>query len=352
MAFVVAALVSLALIAVNAFFVATEFAAVAARATRVGALAERGNRIAAILHDILSQPATLDRYIAASQIGITVSSLVLGAYAQSTFGAWLAPSLATRFRLEPLTALSTAAAAVLVTLTAVQIVVGEMVPKLVALQYPVRVALITVLPNWWITRAFGWFIDALNGAGAFFLRLLGFEQSSHQHVHSPEEIELILKESREGGLLEPHQHRRLQRALKLSHRTAADLMVPRLRVSALSDDTPIDRAFDYVVASPYTRMPVYRSAIDHVIGLIHTKDLVRSALTAQPHATVASLVRPVVTVAEQTTADQLLQRLRERRAHQAIVRDEEGRFAGFVTLEDVLGELFGPIGDEFKAGNV
>ncbi len=346
-----AVLVVIALIAVNAVYVAAEFAAVSVRRSRVRQLATDGNPLARWLLPQLDSPAALDRYIAACQIGITISSLVLGAYAQMTFAVWLAPSLTALTGLQPLAARSAATVAVLLLLTAAQVIFGELVPKSLALQYPTPTALYTLpamLPSLWVYRPF---ITWLNGNGHVLLRLLGAPPQAHRHIHSPQEIELLIAESRDGGLLEPDEHQRLKRALRLNLRQAKQLMVPRTRTSALDIDTPLNEVISAVALSPYSRLPVYRGSLDNVVGVLHTKDLVKWFVADGPSATLASLIRPATSVHESVTADRLLRRLRERRTHQALVVDEFGGTSGIVTLEDVLSELLGNVGDEFKAGD-
>lgn len=341
--------VILFLVLVNALYVAAEFGAVGARRSRIRRLATGGNRLAARLLPVLEDPRALDRYIAASQIGITLSSLALGAYAQVTLAPALEPYFSGLERWRPAAVESIAAVVVLLGLAAFQVVVGELVPKALALQFPTRTALITVVPMRWSLRAFAWFIAVLNGSGLLVLKLLGLTYTGHRHVHSPEEIELLLVESRDGGLLEPEEQARLHRALRLGLRTARELMVPRGEVEAIAIDTPLDRIVSQVAASPYTRLPVYEGSLDQVIGFLHTQDLaVAHALGATP--AVRSLVRPVVRVPEDMAADRLLGLLRERRAALALVQDRRGRVAGLVTLEDVLSELLGEVADEFKSG--
>ena len=197
----VAILVATTLILINAVYVAAEFAAVSVRQSRLRQMAEDGHPFARWLLPRLGTPAALDRYIAACQIGITISSLGLGAYAQSTLAVWLAPQLATFGGLQPLVAESTAAVIVLLVLTAAQVIFGELVPKSLALQYPTPSALYTLpimVGSLWIYRPF---IHWLNGSGLLLLRLLGAPQQAHRHIHSPDEIELLIAESREGGLL-------------------------------------------------------------------------------------------------------------------------------------------------------
>ncbi|MBI2188050.1 MAG: HlyC/CorC family transporter [Acidobacteria bacterium] len=347
---IIAILASAALILINAVYVAAEFSAVSVRRSRVQQLADEGDTLAAWLLPLIESPAALDRYIAACQIGITLSSLVLGAYAQATFAVWLTPLFVELGDLQTLAAQSVSAATVLLVLTVAQVIFAELVPKSLALQYPTYSALYTLLPmlpSLWVYRPF---ITWLNGAGAVLLRLVGSPARTHRHIHSPEEIELLIAESRDGGLLEPDEHRRLQRALRLNLRQAKQLMVPRRQIAALDIETPLDQATSTVEESPFSRLPVYRGSIDNVIGMLHTKDLVRWRVSGPPDATLASLLRPIASVHESVTVDRVLRQLRERRSQQALVVDEFGGTAGLLTLEDVLSELLGDVGDEFKAG--
>ena len=345
-----AILVIAGLLLFNALYVAAEFAAVSVRRSRLNQLKEDGNVFAAWLLPIVESPAGLDRYIAACQIGITISSLVLGAYAQATLAVWLAPYFAALGGLTQVVAESTSTIVVLLALTVAQVVFAELVPKSVALQYPTQTSLYTLLPmlaSQWVYRPF---IKWLNGSGLLILRLLGAPHQAHRHIHSPDEIELLIAESRDGGLLEPDEHRRLQRALRLNLRQARQLMVPRKRISAISIDTPLNEVVSIVAQSPYSRLPVYRGTIDNIVGILRTKDLVRWFVEGSPGATLAQLIRTIPSVHESVTADRVLKDLRERRSHQALVVDEFGGTAGLLTLADVLTELLGHVGDEFRSG--
>jgi putative hemolysin len=338
-----------ALIFVNAVYVAAEFAAVSARRSRIRQLAEEGNRLAAWLMPVLEKPELLDRYIAACQIGITVSALVLGAYAQATLADALTPWVA-RAGLLPSTAQSVAIGIVLLLLTVAQVIFAELVPRSLALQYQTHAALYAVIPmapSMWLYRPL---ITWLNGTGDVLRRLLGAPPKTHRHIHSPEEIELLIAESRDGGLLEPDEHRRLRRALRLNLRQAKQLMVPRPEISAIDISTPLDDVIRRVAQSPYSRLPVYRDSIDNIVGMLHTKDLVRWLVSGQTGDTLGAIIRPIASVHESVTVDRVLRHLRERRTHQALVVDEFGGTSGLITLEDVLSELLGDVGDEFKEG--
>ena len=344
-----AILIVAALIVVNAVYVGAEFAAVSVRRSRIQQLASGGNPLAAWLLPLIESPAALDRYIAACQIGITLSSLVLGASAQRTIAVELAPLFGRLGGLQDVAAQSTSAVAVLLVLTVAQVIFAELVPKSLALQYPTQAALYTLLPmvpSLWLYRPF---IKWLNGTGLLLLRLLGSPSQTHRHIHSPDEIELLIADSRDGGLLDPEEYRRLQRALRLNLRQAKQLMVPRPKISALDINTPLSEVVDIIAQSPFSRLPVYRDSIDNVVGMLHTKDLVRWRVSGELEATLAHLLQPIASVYESVTADRVLRELQARHSQQTLVVDESGGTSGLLTLEDVLSELLGDVGDEFKA---
>jgi CBS domain containing-hemolysin-like protein len=310
-------------------------------------MAEDGNLLAARLLPVLEDPRELDRYIAASQVGITLSSLILGAYGKATLAPRLSPLLEQFGTMQPATAESTAAVAVLIFLTTLAVIVGELVPKSLALQNPTATALFTVLPMQWSIRVFSWSITFLNGSGVLLLKLMRVPTTGHRHVHSPEEIELLIAESRDGGLLEPQEQVRLHRALRLGLRSARQLMVPRARLVGVDEAMPFEDVLRLVAASPYSRLPIYRGSLDNVVGILHIKDVV-TRFVQSGNLTIASLLRPIVRVPDSMAADRLLAFLRERRVHQALVVDAAGAVVGLITLEDVLGELLGGVADEFK----
>lgn len=336
------------LILLTALYVAAEFAAVGARRSRLRRLAEDGNPLAARILPVVEDSHELDRYIAASQVGITLSSLILGAYGQAALAPRLAPLLERFGRLDPLNSQSTAAGIVLLVLTTLAMILGELVPKSLALQYPTRTALATVMPMQWSLRLFSWSIKFLNGSGIAILKLFGVPSTSHRHVHSPEEIALLIAESRDGGLLEPQEQVRLHRALRLGLRSARQLMVPRSRLAGIEVTTPFDEVLDIVAASPYSRLPVYRGSLDDVLGILHTKDLVADFIGGGHRQSLAALIKPLPRVSDNMPADRLLTFLRERRSHQALVIDENARVAGLITVADVLAELLGEVSDELK----
>jgi putative hemolysin len=335
------------LILLTALYVAAEFAAVGIRRSRLRRLAEDGNVLAARLLPVVEEPAELDRYIAVSQIGITLSSLILGAYGQAALAPVVAPALQRLAGMDAEAAESTAAIGVLFVLTILAVILGELVPKSLALQDPTRTGLATVLPMQWSGRLFGPFITFLNGSGMLLLRLMRVPPTGHRHVHSPEEIELLIAESRDGGLLEPEEQVRLHRALRLGLRTASQLMVPRERLAGVDAGMPAPEILRIVSTSPYSRLPIFEGTQDNVVGVLHTKDIV-TAFVGQGRLSIPSLLRALVRVRADLPADELLAFLRQERTHQAFVVDPDNKVMGLVTLEDVVAELLGGVADEFK----
>jgi CBS domain containing-hemolysin-like protein len=345
------ALVLLLLLAINALYVAAEFAVVSVRRSRVRQLAADGSALAGQLQPVLDSPRLLDRYIAACQIGITFSSLVLGAYGQAMLPAHLSPAFESLGGLQEAAAHGASATVVLLGLTALQVVLGELVPKSLALQYPTNVAIWTVIPMRWSLRVLSPFISLLNGSALGLLRIFRAPVGTHGHVHSPDEIELLIVRSSDGGLLSREERRRLRKALQLGARTAREVMIPRTSIAAIDVETPADHLPATVSASPYTRLPVYEGSIDNVVGVLHARD-VALAVVEGTSTDIAALTRPVVTLPETITVDRLLSALREHESPLAIVVDEHGGVSGLVTVEDVLAELFGDISDEFKGAGL
>ena len=331
-------LIVVVLVAVNAFYVAAEFGAVSVRHSRIKQLEEEGNWFALRLAPVLQNPSMVDRYVAASQIGITWSSLLLGAYTQAS----LTPQITTLLQhwtgTEELVAISAAAVIVLIVTTTFQVIFGELVPKSIALQYPDQTALYTTLPMIWSMRVYHPFLTLLNGSGLRILRWLGFEATGHRHIHSPEELELLIAESRKGGMLDADEHKRLRRAIRLASRPVRQLMVPRSQVTALNVDASEKELLDVIRTHRYTRYPVYRGSPDQIVGLLHTADLVIFYVRNRRLPAVGEIMRPLIRVLENDSGDRLLGRFRESRTYQAAVLNEFG-VAGLVTVGDLLAEL-------------
>lgn len=342
------------LVGLNALYVAGEFSAVAARKTRLVLLAEEGNKIARGLLPVLEDPARLDRYIAASQVGITLSSITLGIYGQQQIAPRISPLISRMPILQGLSvtgdmaALGISATLVLILLTTLQVIFGELIPKSVALRYPESVALGTALPmRWSADILLKPLIAVLNGSGVFLLRLLRVNASGeHTHIHSPEEIVILVKESHQGGLLDAEERRMLSNVFRVSETTAEAVAVPRNHLVGLDVSTVVSAALATAAESPYSRFPVYEEDLDHILGFVHIRDLY-NLYRAQPDADLRGVVREAPFVPETLSALEVWERMNEARSYLAVVFDEYGGTTGMITREDLVEELFGELQDEF-----
>lgn len=345
----------------NALYVAAEFATVSSRRTRISQLAGQENRMAQMLLPIMEDSKALDNYVAACQVGITISSLVVGAYGQNVIASllvdpmtavitWLSPVLA-GLGVDSATAVTTAAESisaiiVLALITVLQVIMGELFPKSIAIQYPEQVALTTVVPMRWSQVLLRPFIALFNGSGRLILRWLGHEGGeSHGQAHSPEEIEILVTESHESGLLEDSERQLLRNAFRLRDLTARQVMNHRTRLMAASIDSSIRDIMDMAIQAGYSRIPIYRQSIDDILGFVHIKDLFR--LHVQNRSDLDSIIREVVYVPEMLPAADVWEKLDVSRKYLAIVFDEYGGTAGLITFEDLIEEIFGELQDEF-----
>ncbi len=349
------------LLFINALFVGAEFSAVSSRRTRINQMAGSGNRFAKMLLPIVEDTQALDRYIAACQLGITASSLVLAVYGQSVlvgwlieplirFLDWISPLLGqlgiTSGMLGQALATSIAVTGVLLLLTFLQVVLGELLPKSIAVQFPERMALATVAPVKWsafILRPLIWFF---NGSGNLILRIMGVEiQPEHAHVHSPEEIEILVTESYEGGLLDDEERQFLRNAFRMRDLTARQVMAHRTKIVATSVENSVVEIMTLALEKGYTRIPLYQESIDDIIGFVHIKDLFR--LHVDGNQNLAEILRDVVYVPETLPLAEVWETLSSKRQYMAIVFDEFGGTAGVITFEDLIEEIFGELQDEF-----
>jgi putative hemolysin len=338
-----------ALLFINALYVAAEFATLSSRRSRLAQMAEEGNRLAGMILPIVEDPRRLDTYIAACQLGITVSSLVLGFYAQATLSGAVAPWLERLGIASDVAALSLAATMVLLVLTGFQVVIGEMVPKNIAVQYPEQLARATAVPLRWSMTLFRPLIWIFNGSGQLILKLMGVEPPrEHVHIHTSEEIAILVEESGAGGLLDQQERRMIENTLWMRRSSVRQIMIPRTRVLAAPVDTPCDQMFSQLAKSYFSRLPLYEGSIDNIVGVVHLKDLL--CLHAEAGAGCHD-VRPVMTPAlfipESMPVDEAFALLQTKRYHVAVVLDEYGGTAGIVTLEDLIEEIFGEVQDEF-----
>lgn len=354
MTWAIVALVIFVLIAVNGLYVAGEFSAVSSRRSRLAQMSEEGNSTAAWLLDVLEQPSKLDAFVAACQLGITLSSLVLGFYGQANILALLAPWLEGMDATGRAAVESVLAIAILLSLTVLQVLFGELIPKNIGLQYPERTAIVTAVPMRWSIFLYRPLIWLFNGSGAILLKLMGSQPAGeHAHIHSPDEIVMLVEESRAGGVLEKEETRLLLNTLELRNETARKVMLPRNRMLAADADLPCADLLALLANSPFSRLPLYAGDVDHIVGFVHIRDLLRlTHLRRQRPAeraalTVRAVMRRVLFVPESMAAEDVLHFMQREHQHLVIVVDEYGGTAGMITMEDLIEEIIGEFEDEF-----
>lgn len=348
-------LLLVALIGLNAFFVMVEFAAVASRRSRIDQMVATGSRGAQVMQRWLSNSKSRDRLIAASQLGVTMVSLALGDLGERTFTLLLSPvfdnaqvpdALVGILRALPLT-LS------LIIVSSFHVVFGEQVPKVVALRAPEQAAALLSLPMRvfeWITSPLVWLLDR---AASRVVRLLGFEASgAHSVLYSVEELKQIVRKSEESGVLAEQEREMLNAVFDIRDLVTRQVMIPRTEIKMIDADEPFEALVKLAVESPHTKIPVYESDADHVIGVVYIKELVKVLANPSEHSTIRSLTREVLLVPGALPVENLLARFRSRHQQIAIVLDEFGGTAGLVTLEDIIEEIVGDLADQFETGEV
>lgn len=335
------------LLSVNALYVAAEFAFVGLGRTRAARLAQVAGPAARLVESIAGDPRRLDQVIAACQIGITASSLALGALVQIAFAEPLGRLLGEWLVLEERAAASAGITVALLGATGLQVILSEQLPKALALRHPERWALTLAIPLRLSEIAFAGVIPLLNGAANMALRLLRIPAAPHGHLHSPTEIGWIVAESARAGALRGELGDRLHDALRFATCTAGDVMVPRVRVRGVPETIALPELRRLLWESDHTRLPVYRGTLDEIIGVIHAKDVaLRTTGVADPPP-LAALIRPIPCVPWSVRAAVLLERMRAEHAGMAVLLDEHGGTAGIVTFEDLVEEVLGEVEDEF-----
>jgi len=334
------------LVAANAFFVAAEFALVAARRTRIEAMARRGDRKARTVRRALQD---LYRQLSAAQLGITVASILLGYVAEDTvahlFRSWFA---ALPPRLDFLTRGGIASVTAVAVISFLHVVVGEQAPKAWAITYPESTSRWIAAPLIlfsWITRPF---TELLNWSSNVVIRMLGIKSPSSEHdrVHSPEELRMLVEQSRQTGGLGAGDARLLEGVFEFSEKNAREVMTPRTAIVALPAEASLAEAADRVAAAGRSRYPVTGESLDDVVGIVHAKDILRGLL-AGSEAPVQDIARPAFFVPGTREVEDVLADMKRQKVHLAIVLDEFGGTAGLVTMEDLLEEIVGPIFDEY-----
>ena len=333
------------LLFLNGFFVAAEFAFVGVRKTRIQQLSNEGNFDAKLAMDGLKN---LDRYIAAVQLGITISSLGIGWVGESTLAKLIHPLfqfLPTKADMVATHTVSVTIAFVLITV--LHVVIGELMPKSIALQYSEKTTLWVAKPMFVITRLFAPMIVILNGLGNFLLKMCKIEPANTHHmVHSTEELNMLIDASCKGGVLNEKEAEILQNVFKFSDLTAGQIMTPRPVMVCISSASSLDVINVLIIENQYTRYPVYDGSLDNILGFIHVKDIY-PLLVKHKEFSISSLLREPIFVPETMPIDNLALEFKKHRFQMAVVIDEFGGTSGLVTHEDAMEEILGEVQDEF-----
>lgn len=344
------------LIGVNAFFAAAEFSLVAVRLSRVRQLVEKGDPRAKIVEQLI---ADLGRVVSGVQVGLTIASLSLGYLGEITLAAIVHPFVQAFTRpWAPILAHAIALVVVFGLLTFLQVVFGELVPKALSLARAERVALLIARPFHWFLRTFSWAIDLFDTTSEKIVGALGIvAPHSHTLVRSVEELQVMVQQARDRGVLAERDADFVQNAIELGQVQVREIMVPRPDVHALPADAGLDDAMRVFATTQRSRLPVYEGSLDHILGFVHIKDIIWLLLDrarraeegqpAPPAFDLKKLLREVLIVPETKPASSLLLEFRARRIGLAMVVDEFGSILGLVTLEDILEQMVGAIHDEF-----
>jgi magnesium and cobalt exporter, CNNM family len=343
------------LISMNAFFSAAEFSLVAVRLSRVRQLVEKGDPRAKIVELLISD---LSRVVSGVQVGITIASLSLGYVGEITLAAIVRPFVEKFARpWAPVVEHVVALVVVFGLLTVLQVIFGELVPKSLSLARAERVALLIARPFHWFLNTFRWAIDLLDGVAERIVGALGVvAPHSHTMVRSVEELQVMIQQARDRGLIPANESRLIQNAMELGQVKVHELMVPRPDMHVLPATAGLEETMRMFATTQRSRLPVYDGSIDHILGFVHIKDVIWVLIdgtheggegTAGPGFNLRNVVRDVLIVPETKPASELLVEFRARRTGLAMVVDEHGSILGLVTLEDILEQMVGEIHDEF-----
>lgn len=336
-------LTTFALVALNAFFVASEFALVKIRFSQLELEIKQWKKWAIRTKSILSH---LDTYLSGIQLGITVASLLLGWVGEPSIARWIAHFLEiSDIDLSPTIIHAIAFGIALFCITLMHIVFWEQIPKLIAIKWPLRVTAWISLPLIAFQKIFFpfiWLFDALTQG---IMRMMGFEEKAHRDIHSEEEIKLLLTESEEGGAIAESSNELIQNVFEFDDRTVRQIYVPRSRIYAIDIDEDFDKHLDTIIIEWYSRIPVYHGSIDEIIGVVYLKDFL-PAFRTNTKIDLRRLIRPAHFVPQNQKIEQLLKDFQKLHIQMAIVTNEHGETAGIVTLEDIVEELVWEIQDE------
>jgi CBS domain containing-hemolysin-like protein len=331
------------LIIINGMFVAAEFSLVMAPRAAIERLAEQGHASAISLRRILADALLQDRCIATAQLGITAASLGLGMYGEHAIAEWIANALGWAGIGGWIGAHAAASVLSITILTYLHIVLGEMVPKSLALQRPDTSALWLIRPVQWTQFLAFPLVILLAGLGNGLLRLFGIRRASasHDRYYTAEDLQYVVRESQQGGLLRAESGRVLNDLLEFGEITAGEVMVPRTKVVGISVNASPDIIKETIRTSRHTRYPVFEDNLDHILGVVHLKELFQTLLAATTIP--PQYVRSVPRVPEGLTLDRVMEAMRSAGAQMVVVMDEHGGTAGILTMEDLFEEIVGEI---------
>lgn len=340
------------LVVVNAFFVAAEYALVRVRRTQMEALAAQGSGLAKVVLHGLNH---LSRYIAGVQVGITLASLASGRFGEPVLAALVHPLLAWLFPPsligpEVSTALTTGLA--LLVISYLLVVLSELVPKAITLQYAEQVALLIAKPMRLVVVMFTPLIWSMNALGNATLRLLGLPPVEEgQGAYSVEELHLLIVQSHKAGILEDIERQLMHRSVQFADLRVTDVMIPRVDIVALDLSLPAEDVLDHAAQTIHTRLPAYDGVLDNIVGILHLQDLFKHMRQSpEPGARdLRQLIRPALFVPEPMSLNELLRTFQQRQSQIALVVDEHGSVEGLVTLEDIVEELVGEVHDALEA---
>jgi CBS domain containing-hemolysin-like protein len=340
-----------ALVFANGFFVAAEFSLVSVRRTRVDELVAQGHRAARIVRHAIDDP---DRFIAATQLGITVASLGLGWIGEPALAHLVEPALAwLPGEWIGVASHSVAVGLAFLIITFLHVVLGELAPKSIALQYPEETAFVVARPTVFTENVFRPLIWLLNGTGNAVLRLVGLQApAGHERLHSAEELKMLVAASKQGGALQADQATMLQRVFEFAEREAYEVMVPRTELVGVERQATIRQFLQIFKEESHARFPVYEEDIDNIVGIVSVKDVLR-CVADDPDCLdqrVETLARPMLEVPETGQVADLLQRMRAEQIQMALIIDEYGGTAGVVTMEQLVEEIVGRMSDELFKG--
>lgn len=339
------------LIALTAFFVASEFAIVKVRRTRIDQLVAEGNRSAMAAKRVISN---LDEYLSACQLGITITALGLGWLGEPTVEHLLRPVFEQMNLNESVASLLSFVIA-FVAITYLHVVVGELAPKTLAIQKAETITLLCSRPLILFYKIMYPFIWVLNGSARVIIGLFGLRPASeHEVAHSEEELRLILSESYKSGEINPSEYKYVNNIFEFDNRIAKEIMVPRTEIVALDKNDSIADILEIMRKEKYTRYPVIDGDKDHIVGMVNIKEILTDCIR-NPQAIEKKLddyIRPIIQVIESIPIHDLFVKMQRERVHMAILVDEYGGTAGLVTVEDILEEIVGEIQDEFDIDEV